>query len=122
MTISVVLLGLAPVAVGIYAAIRHISKRGNDLKRLCEQGHAVVGEVTEARAERRSRTDENHYIRYTFKTRKDTFHERELKVTEHDFGKLKVGQDIDVVYLPDDPEISAFKSLVDQMREAMNRH
>lgn len=107
--------------VGIVAMIRRVSKRGDELKQLCDRGQAVVGKLTQLRKQRRSRTDDDHYITYTFTSGGGIEYSRELKVSEYEFADYAEGQAVDVVYLPDDPNINALKTLVDQMRDAINQ-
>ena len=114
------IVALALVA-GIVLAIRRVAKRSQSLKLLGERGHSVVGTVTHVRAERRSRGEKDLVVRYSFKSGGGTEYSHQLKVTPKEFKSYSEGQDIDIVYLPDDPNVNALKVLVDQITNAMNR-
>ncbi len=95
--------------------IRRVSKRGNDLMLLRERGQNIVGTLVEARAERRSRTNKNHYIKYSFRPGGATEYCRQLRVSESEFSDYEQGQEIEVVFLAEDPNVNALKKLVNQI-------
>ena len=107
------------VIAGIFWAIRRVAKRGQRLKLLSERGRTVVGTVTHVRAERRSRGEKDLVVGYSFKSGGGTEYSRKLIVTPQEFKSFSQGQHIDIVYLPDDPNINAMKKLVDQIQGAM---
>ena len=109
------------IGTGVIFVVRRLSRRGQELKQLCENGSAAVGTLTEVRAERRSRSEDDHFIRYTFKSFTGNEYSRELKVKESEYVNYTQGQAVDIIYLPNDPDINALKILVDQMREALQQ-
>ncbi len=114
---AVILLAIA----GIVMAIRRLSKRARELAELCKNGRDIEGVLTDVRKVRRSRTDNNHYVRYTFKSSAGIDYSREMRVSEHEFSQYTQGQAIDIVYLPFNPSIHALKTLVDKTRQAMHQ-
>jgi len=111
------------VAVLLVAAllVRHVLRRGSDIQQLGQNGSAVVGTVTEAKAQRRSRVQDYYFISYTFRAFDGVEYSRRFRVEKLEFANYREGMPIDLVYLPADPSVNALASTVVQMRAAMSK-
>lgn len=118
MTMIIIVVFVLIVAAGIVALRKRLSKRGNELQQLCANGRVVAGTVTAVRKQRRAKSLYDYYMSYSFKPFNGEEHSQEISVKPSEFAGYVEGQEIEIVFLPEAPEIHAFKPLIDQIRAA----
>lgn len=108
------------VVIGSSIAVlrKRLLKRGNELQQLCDNGRVVPATVVDVRKERRAKSLYNYYMSYSFKPFDGEVHSQEIPVNPSEFAHYVEGQEIEIVYLPEAPEIHALKPLIDQFRAA----
>lgn len=114
----VLLFPLAVVGVLIWRVVR----RGYQMKDLVERGRPVTGEVVKKLRFRGSSTrGNNRFMRYRFPASDGQYYSHKIVIGIDDYNKLEPGDPIELVYLPDDPKVSARVEMVEMVREAMEK-
>jgi len=97
------------------AALYQVIKRARELPHLVKDGVETQGRIIGKRPSFRRRRA-NPSIRYEFQDAMGRTYQRKSYVPHSLYEKLKVGDPFDIVYLPQNPRVSAGKYLVDQVR------
>ena len=84
--------------------------------KLLLEGETTTARITAAEKRRMSRGEFEYFVTYAFKSRDDVEHSKELRVSATEFDDYREGQQIDVVYLPSDPDVSATHAMVARVR------
>ncbi|MDH5345641.1 MAG: hypothetical protein OEW59_07750 [Gammaproteobacteria bacterium] len=94
--------------------------RGLQMKKLAHDGVPAAGKVIEkSRRSTQPGKMSTGYLRYEFYAGNGLRYERKIAVGETIYANHEEGDAIDVVYVPDKPEISAAKYMVNLSREAL---
>lgn len=91
--------------------------RQREIKALLERGNTTTGRIIML-----STTSRRQSIRYEFKDAHGGTHKKTVFTTLEKFNDLRVGDDIQVVFLPDKPKVSISKALLDFVRAAKIKH
>jgi hypothetical protein len=86
---------------------------------LLSRGITVIGTVTRAEHGRKSRAVRVSELRYKFRAADGTEIERRIKVLPRDIETFSVGQSLEIVYDPSDPNVNMLKEQVDSTRRTM---
>lgn len=104
----------------IVAIIVMVVRRGLQMKDLAHKGVVAKGRVV--RKFRRTQAQGKHtsgYLEYEFTSALGQRHKRAIAVSEGVYGSHEEGDDIDVVYLPDRPQVNGARYMVNLSREAL---
>jgi hypothetical protein len=107
-----VILPLLLVAYTVYTTIR----RGMEMRRLAMEGVERSGTVTDKGLVRRGRQGK---IRYAYHDSLGNKHYRTSLVAREFYDHLEVGSPVKVVYLPNQPSVSALLADVEKARRAL---
>lgn len=108
---------------GGYRWIRGVFRRGGELKRLVHQGVTVTGCVRKLERIIRSRAGiDQLYLTYQFQDAGGQEHVKRLRVFSTEYDGASQGSPIQIVYLRDQPEVNALRSVVEEMRAALAKH
>lgn len=112
---------LFPLAV-VGGLIWRVIRRGYQMKSLAERGLPVTGEVVKKLRFRGSSTrGNNRFMRYRFRAGDGQYYSHKIAIGIDDYNKLEPGDPIELVYLPDDPKVSARIEMVEMVRETMEK-
>lgn len=121
----ITILVLAIPAATLYFGVRwikHVFKRGREMKALAEHGTTVAGYIKLRERIIRSRAGTSQlYLTYQFQDASGQEHTKRLRVFESEFKTADEGEPVEVVYLREDPEVNALRYFVDEMRAALNK-
>jgi hypothetical protein len=122
--ISVLVLGLIIVYGGIggvlfilffiVGAVYVVIWRGSEMRRLATEGVETTGTVVEKYSSHRR----GSRIRYEYRDASGQKHQGRAEVSWEYYKAVKVGDPVKVVYLPQQPSVSALWALVDLVRRA----
>lgn len=104
---------LLPVVAGAFLVRGY--NRASEVNKLVDAGVPATATIIKKLFGRRP--TRNVYMWYAFETPEGTFEAR-TDGKEHEFAHLAVGDSIEIVYLPDQPNVSAPKWVVAQGRQA----
>jgi hypothetical protein len=106
---------------GLRLLRRKLAKAAKSLAELASAGVGVTGRIVSAEKRRMARAEFEYFVTYAFKTPDDAEYTRELRVQATRFDEYVEGQPIEIVYLPDDPTVSAIREVVDKVRGKIGR-
>ena len=109
-------LGVAAAAMLIVAVWRGLA-----MKRLANEGTSVTGRVLKVWGHTGASRVKTHRLRYGFDAADGRRYERSVMVAPSEREPLSEGSPVEVVYLPDNPKVSALGSVVGQARQALQR-
>jgi hypothetical protein len=113
-----VLLAMLILTIGfVYFYVKRMAARRQILKKLREQGVTTLAEVLQRLhetnstydAEGNSRTDHYHYVIVDFKAN-GASHQIKISISHKTYNNLEEGSRVEVVYLPDQPEVAVLAS------------
>jgi hypothetical protein len=105
----------------IAVMIWRIVRRGYQMKDLVERGKPITGEVVNKVKFRGTSSVRNRYLRYRFRAGDGQYYSHKIAIGSDDFARYEPGQPIELVYLPDNPKVSAASTMVELTREAMRK-
>ncbi len=113
---------LIPLLI-VGGAIYVIVRRGFEMKHLFERGEAGTAEVIKKHRRQSVRGPASSaHLRYRFQDRYGRVRERQVAVSEEEYERYQVGDEIEIVYLPDKSRVNAMKSMVELTRSAKSGH
>ena len=89
-----------------------------DMAKLLHAGASATARIATTEKRRLSRHEFEYFVTYSFCTRDGSSVEKELRVSATHFDDFSEGASLDVVYLPDDPSVSATREMVETVRQA----
>ena len=101
--------------------IWRVRQRGLELKQLTERGVDATGTVVSMPSFRGKSGVPTRQLRYEFQDQLGATHTHTITVSESERTQYVEGGPIAIVYLPDKPQVSAAKSMVDMVRDALER-
>jgi hypothetical protein len=109
----------------IVGAVYLVIRRGLEMRRLATEGVETTGTVVEKYYRRRrgvrSMRIRYEYIRYEYRDASGQKHQGRAGVSWEYYKAVKVGDPVKVVYLPQQPSVSALWAQVDLVRRAYQR-
>lgn len=103
-----------------YFGMRKVTRSARQMSTLVSRGVTVTGTVTKAEHVRKSRAAQRvSELGYTFRTTGGIEYTRTIRVLPKEIQKFSVGQSIEIVYDPSDPNVNMIKEQVDIARQAM---
>ena len=94
-----------------------VVRRGLQMKKLVEHGVPVTGKVTDRKSRSTSTGGSaTHHLRYEFTAPDGRTYAHRITVTGDEYQSFRDGDEIDLVYLPDNPKVSAQASMVELLR------
>ncbi|MDJ0750614.1 MAG: DUF3592 domain-containing protein [Woeseiaceae bacterium] len=120
MTSLYVAIGLGAAVAVIWYGVRLLKSKlaaaAGDMSSLLLEGETTSARISAAEKRRMSRGQFEYFVTYTFNSRDDVEHSKEFRVSATEFDDYSEGQQIDVVYLPRDPAVSATHAMVARVR------
>lgn len=107
------------LAVIALFGMRRVLRGSRQMATLVSRGIAVTGTVTKAEHVKKSRAQRVSELGYTFKTTGGFEYSRNIVLLPKEIQKFSVGQSIEIVYDPSDPNVNMLKEQVDITRQAM---
>jgi len=111
------LVGLLFVGVMIWRVVR----RGYQMRDLVQRGIPVTGEVVNKVKFHGSSGIRSRYLRYRFRAADGNQYSHKINISSSENEKYQEGRPIELVYLPDNPKVSATAAMVEMVRDAMQR-
>lgn len=113
------ILALPPLIIA--GMIWQVVRRGYQMKDLVERGKPITGEVVNKVKFRGTASGGSRYLRYRFRDGDGQYYSHKIAIGIDDFKRYEPGQPIELVYLPDNPKVSAAATMVELTREAMRK-
>ena len=111
---------LIAIGAAIWFALRKLKAKlalaAERMSSLVQQGIATTGRISAAERRRRSRGEYDYFVTYSFEAKDGSEYSKELRVKATEFDDYTEGQPIDLVYLPNNPDVSATREMVDKIR------
>ena len=106
------------IVVGVLVVV---ARRGLQMKKLVERGIPVVGRVVSrgSRASSGAGGRATHHLRYEFTAADGRTYGHRITVTGAEHESVREGDEIELVYLPDNPKVSAQASMVAMLSRGM---
>ena len=118
----ITILVIAVIAAGVWFAVRafrnKIESAAGDMAKLMQQGAEAKARITDTDRRRMARGEFEYFITYSFTTRDDQEFSKELRVSASRFDDYQQGEEIAIVYLPEDPSISVTRDMLGQVHKA----
>lgn len=116
---SSVLVAVGLVVVFFVGAVVTVMKRGREVQALAERGRLARGRVTARRSTApRGGRRRSHRVQLMYEMPDTGERRRWIGVTSGQWEQLTEGVAVDVVYLPDSPDVFALRGLVNDARRA----
>ncbi len=126
MTAIYVAIGFGAVIAVIWFGMRllkgKLAAAAGEMSRLLLEGETTTARITATEKRRMSRGEFEYFVTYAFSSRDDVEHSKELRVSATEFDDYREGQQLDVVYLPSDPAVSATHAMVARVRSTSHGH
>ncbi len=111
---------LIAIVAAIWFGVRKLKEKlaaaAETMSSLVREGIATTGRISAAERRRRSRGEYDYFVTYSFEAKDGNEYSKERRVKATEFGDYAEGQPIDIVYLPNDPDVSATREMVDKVR------
>ena len=111
----------AAVAGLVWFGWRAIKRAAGRMADLAVHGHEAQAYVSKVEKKRLSRTDDAYIVTYEFTANDGRQYSRELNVKPSEFENFQQGQNLEIVYDTRNPEVSALKASVDEVRKLQKR-
>lgn len=109
------------MVVILVAAVFMAIQRGLQLRRLVQNGVPGTGTVDRIRSFTGSTGVSRYQLRYTFRAGDGREYRRVIMISREERERLKEGDTVAVIYLADNPKISALAELVELARRALEK-
>jgi len=106
------------IIIGLSLAI--IIWRGSQIKQLTHRGVVGNGNVIKKFRQQRGGGSSSECLRYEYHSPTGQRFENKIHVTQAIYDQHEEGDDIEIVYLPHKPKVSAARYLINQGRAALN--
>ncbi len=120
--VIITVLVIAVIAAGIWFALRafksKIASAAGDMAQLMQQGAEARARITATDRRRMARGEFEYFVTYSFTTRDHQEVSKELRVSASRFDDYQQGEEIAIVYLPDDPSVSVTRDMLGQVQKA----
>lgn len=116
--VSFLVIFVIPIVLYIYS-----KKRGKELSRLSKDGEKTTATISDREQVLRANSKgKTHYrVSYVFKTESGMTITRTVYVSYDVYQASHIGSEVDIVYLVDNPEVSAMSDLVELVRSAIKK-
>lgn len=111
---------LLPIAI-VVAMLWRALRRGRQMQALVQRGRPVTGEVVGTVKFLGTASLRNRFLRYRFRADDGAVYSHKIAIGAKDYHALQPGAPIELIYLPDNPRVSARVEMVEQVREALAR-
>jgi hypothetical protein len=105
------------VAAMIFVTVR----RGLQMRSLAASGVAVKGKVVKKWRNTKSTDTSSQRLRYQFEIGDGQTYAHAIVISIEEDQKYQIGDEVDIIYLPSNPKISALASMVALAQEALNK-
>lgn len=112
---------MSGIAIFIVATVVIVIKRGTELRKLAENGTQAVATVEETWKFTGSTGRAIHRMRYHFTASDGQKYKRTVTLTTDECEKLTEGVQVPVIYLADNPKVSAMATMVELARKALDK-
>ena len=109
------------MVVFVVAAVFIAVQRGLQMRRLTHNGVPATATVERMWSHTGSTGMSRHRLRYTFRAGDGREYSRSIMISSGQRESLKEGDTVAVIYLADNPKISALAELVEQARRALEK-
>ena len=105
--------------VFVAALVVTVVRRGMQLRHLAERGVQAKGAVGKMWSHGSGTGSSTNRLRYRFTASDGREFKRSIMISPGERDTLREGAEVTVVYLPDNPRVSALLPMVEQAREAL---
>lgn len=116
MSYSWVLILLLVIGFIIYRVYR----RGTELRGLTEHGVSAMGEVLLVQHFQIG-PGNTRFLRYQFRTPNGDVYSRKIAMSTAEAERYRSGGTIEIIYLPQNPKVSAAKDMIEYVRKGLAR-
>jgi hypothetical protein len=109
------------MVVILVAAVFIAIQRGLQLRRLVQNGVPGTATIERMWSTVVATGMSRYSLRYTFRAGDGREYSRSIMISSGERERLKVGDTVAVIYLADNPKISALAELVEQARRALEK-